>query len=215
MRPAGAIGAGARSTRRRHAALSAGLLGAVLALGIAAGCGSTSTVTVTETVTRTVTETTTVQTPSAAAACSGDDLTGSFSEVPGSAGAGSITYELTLTNTSRGDCFVAGLPELQLLDADGQALPTTAVAAQPERSASTKVVLFPGRAARADARFSPDIPGPDEPATEPEPGEPRSCQPVARELRVTVGGRSVTVAVEPPTPVCSAGAIRMSPFVAA
>ena len=193
----------------------AGIVVASLSVAALAGCGGTKTVTVTQTVTATVTETTTVQVPAAASACSGRDLGGSFSEVPGSAGAGSITYVLTLTNTSPADCFVSGMPQLLLLGAEGRELPTTATAAQPGRATAAKIVLHPGDSATADARFSPDIPGPGEPASAPSPGRPQTCEPTARELQVTLGEGSVTVAVRPPTPVCSHGALSMSLFTAA
>ena len=183
--------------------------------GVLAGCGATKTVTVTQIVTRTVTKTTTTTpAPAAAAACSGGDLGGSFSEVPGSAAAGSITYTLTLTNTSSAACHVSGIPQLQLLDAQGGAVPTTVSAAQPGQAAAAKIVLQPGASAKADARFSPDVPGPGE-------GQPQAagrshlCEPTAHQLQVTVGVDSVTVPVSPPTPVCSHGALRLSPLAAA
>ena len=82
------------------------LIGAVALL--AAGCGGTKTVTETTTVTKTVTvhETTTVTTTSgsasAANACTGDAMSGTFKAVPGGAGAGTIGYRLSVTNTSPG-----------------------------------------------------------------------------------------------------------------
>ena len=114
----------------------AGALGFAAVL-LAAGCGGSTTVTqrVTVTSTRTVTTApTTVGTTTSgtsAAACSGGDLDGSFAVVRGSAGAGQISYELTLTNASRSTCFVSGIPSVQLLDASGSPLPTHAAAAQP------------------------------------------------------------------------------------
>jgi hypothetical protein len=184
--------------------------------GVLAACGATKTVTVTQTqtVTKTVTETTTTHAPATAAACSGGVLGGSFSEVPGSGAAGSITYALTLTNTSSTACSVSGIPKLQLVDAQGGAVPTTVSAAQPGQPTAAKIVLQPGDSATADARFSPDVPGPGEPQTQPSPGQPQACEPTAHQLQVTVGVDSVTVPVSPPTPVCSHGALRMSPLAA-
>jgi hypothetical protein len=174
-----------------------------IVVGVLAGCGATKIVTVTQTVTRTVTKTTTTPAPATTAACGGGDLGGSFSEVSGSAAAGSITYALTLTNTSSATCYVSGIPQLQLLDAQGGAVPTTVSAAQPGQATAAKIVLQAGASAKADARFSPDVPGPGE-------GHPGACEPTAHQLRVTVGGGSVTVPVSPPTPACSHGALRMS-----
>ncbi|HVA32316.1 MAG TPA: DUF4232 domain-containing protein [Gaiellaceae bacterium] len=181
-----------------------------IVVGVLAACGGTKTLTVTQTVTRTVTKTTTAPatttTGSGAAtapACSGADLGGSFAVVPGSAGAGSISYGLTLTNTSSAACYVSGIPQLQLLDAKGATVPTAVSAAQPGQGTAAKVVLDPGASAKADARFSPDVPGPGE-------DNPGACEPTAHQLRVTVGAGSVTVPVSPPTSVCSHGALRMS-----
>jgi hypothetical protein len=206
---------GTRRIAVRHRAASIVLAG-ILA-GLLAGCGATKTVTVTQTVTSTVTETTptTVPAPTDAAGCGGSDLSGSFSEVPGSAGAGSITYALTLTNAGSTACYVSGIPQLQLLDASGGAVPTSVSAAQPGHATAAKIVLQPGSSARADARFSPDVPGPGEPETEPSPGNPQECAPTAHQLQVTVSGSSVTVPVDPPTAVCSHGTLRLSLLTAA
>jgi hypothetical protein len=180
----------------------------VLLLGLLAGCGGTKTVTVTQTVTKTVTKTvTTTPAPSAAAACGAADLSGSFAGVPGSAGAGQISYALTLTNSSASACFVSGIPQLQLLDAQGGALSTSVSAAQPGQGTAAKVVLQPGASATAEARFSPDVPGPGEQSQ-------GACEPTAHQLKVTIGGGSVTVPVSPPTPVCEHGSLRMSVLAA-
>ena len=87
------------------------------------------------------------------------DLGGSFRVVPGSPGAGQITYRLRLTNTSSAACWVSGIPQLRLLGAKGGALPTTVSAAYPGQATAARIVLRPGRSAKADARFSPDVPG--------------------------------------------------------
>jgi Domain of unknown function (DUF4232) len=168
-------------------------------VGLLAGCGATKTFTVT----RTVTVTTTARAPATVAACSGSDLGGSFRVVPGSPGAGQITYTLTLTNSSPAACYVSGIPQLQLLGAGGGALPTNVSAVQPGQATAAKIVLQPGESARADARFSPDVPGVGEQTQ-------GQCEQTAHRLRVTVGGGSVTVPVSPPTPVCEHGGLRMS-----
>jgi len=181
----------------------------LLLLVAAAGCGGTKTLTVTRTVTKTVTKTvTTTPAPSAAPACGASDLSGSFAGIPGSAGAGQISYALTLTNSSGSACFVSGIPQLQLLDAQGGGLSTSESAAQPGQATAAKVVLQPGASATAEARFSPDVPGVGEQQT-------GQCEPTAHQLKVTIGGGSLTVPVSPPTPVCEHGALRMSVLVAA
>lgn len=183
----------------------------VLLVVALAGCGGTKTATVTQTVTKTVTKTTpTTPTTSTseAAACSGADLKGSFADVPGSAGAGQISYKLTLTNSSASTCFVSGIPDLQLLDAKGGALPTSVSPAQPGQGTAAKVVLQPGASAAAEARFSPDVPGQGEQSQ-------GACEPTAHELKVTIGGGSVNVPVTPPTPVCEHGSLSMALLAAA
>jgi hypothetical protein len=193
--------------------LSIGLAG--LALGALAGCGGTKTVTITQTVTRTVTAppaatTTTAPPASAAPACSSARLGGSFAAVPGSAGAGQISYVLTVTNTSDSECYVSGLPQLQLLDAQGGALQTSVSAALPGQATAAKIVLPAAASAKSEARFSPDVPG----QGEGQAGQP--CEPVAHQVQVTAtGGGTFTVPVNPPTSVCEHGSLRMSPYSAA
>jgi len=191
--------------------LAIGLAG--IALGALGGCGGTKTVTATRTVTRTVTEpaSTTTATPPAAAApaCAGSDVTGSFGVVAGSAGAGQISYALTLTNTYGSPCYVSGIPGLQLLDAQDGELPTSVSAAQPGQGTAAKIVLQPGGSARSEARFSPDVPGQGETQT-------GQCEPTAHKLQVAVsGGGTVVVPVTPPTPVCEHGALTLSLLAAA
>lgn len=192
--------------------MRAALAGLVL-VGLAAGCGGTKTVTVTTTATTVRTVTTTVTTtasttPSgsagAAAACTGDALAGRFAVVAGSAGAGNIVYSLRLTNTSAEPCFVSGLPAVTLLGADGTPLPTSVTAAQPGQAAAAKIVLQVGGTAKADARFSPDVPGTGEQHSGP-------CEAKAAVLRVSApGGGAVAAPVSPPTPVCEHGALSFS-----
>ena len=193
---------------------------ALLLLGvvaIVAGCGSgTKTVTVERTVTRVKTVTTTPPTTAtttstattAAGACAGSELSGTFATVPGSAGAGQITYRLTVTNTSSGPCYVSGLPDVQLLGTTGSALPTHVSNARPGTATAARIVLQTGDAATAEARFSPDVPGPGE-------GSPGPCEPTATVLRVTApGGGTADAPVQPPTAVCSHGALSFTLFTA-
>jgi hypothetical protein len=143
--------------------------------------------------------------------CSGAMLTGSFSVIPGSAGAGTIAYRLRVRNSSAAECGVTGIPGLALLDARGRALPTRATFGGPPGSLTAILVpLGPGRSAALTARFSPDVPG---------PGEPRAgaaCERPAATLRVLPpGGGSLVVAISPPTPVCEDGSLRLTVFTAA
>ncbi len=90
---------------------------------------------------------------SAAAPCNASQLSGTFKHLPGSEGAGSVSYRLTLLNAARSTCFVTGIPGLVLLDKQGKALPTHVRAASPGTATAAKVELAPGSAATADARF--------------------------------------------------------------
>jgi hypothetical protein len=179
------------------------------ALGLtAAGCGLGSTKTVTVTSTQTVTTTRTVTTTGSAAAarCTGADLSGTFSLVPGSAGAGQIAYALTVKNTSHKACSLHGLPQATLLGAGGSPLPTHVRSAGTGAGTSVLVLLQPGASAVAQARFSPDIPG---------DGDSQSgrCQPTAHTLQVTANGGGVMDAViKPPTSVCQQGTLTFEAF---
>jgi uncharacterized protein DUF4232 len=181
---------------------AAGLAVASVAL-TAAGCGlggSTKTVTVTHTLTtvRTVTS----RSATAARPCSGTDVAGTFAVVPGSAGAGQISYLLTLKNTSSTRCYVEGVPRATLLGASGSVLPTHVSGGFGGR----RVVLEPGAAAVATGRFSPDVPG---------PGDSQSgvCQLPAHTLEVTPNGGGPTEApIRPPTSVCEQGTLKFDPF---
>ena len=114
-----------------------------------------------------------------------------------------------MTNTSDSECYVTGLPQLQLLDAQGAALQTSVSAAQPGQATAAKIVLQPSAAAKSEARFSPDVPG----QGEGQAGQP--CEPVAHQVQVTAtGGGTFVVPVKPPTSVCEHGSLRMSPYAA-
>jgi Domain of unknown function (DUF4232) len=190
----------------RRTAAAAGA--AALAIA-AAGCGGTRSVTVTTTRVVTTTRTVTQTTPSAAGACAASALGGAFKGVPGSAGAGQISYALTLSNASSSACFATGLPVVQLLDARGNPLPTHVSPAHPGQQAAVKVTLVPGASAKAEARFSPDVPGPGE-------QHPGRCEPIAVQLRVTAtGGGTLDVPVTPPTSVCEHGSLRFDVLTSA
>jgi hypothetical protein len=186
---------------------------AILAVLALAGCGLTKTKIVTQTVThvRTVTVTTTTEagtttTTAASAPCAAGSLQGSFDVVPGSPGAGQISYTLTLTNTGATACYVSGIPQVQLLGTTGGALPTSASAEPPVSGSPPKVSLQHGGSAVAEARFSPDVNGTGDHA-------PGQCQPTATVLRVTApGGGTLDAPVQPPTPVCEQGSLHFKVF---
>ncbi len=176
---------------------------------LAAGCGSTKTVTETTTVVRTTTvRVTTQETTPSATTCTGDAMTGSFTVIRGSAGAGQISYRLRVKNAAPVACFVSGLPNVQLLDQGGRDLPTNVQPAQPGAATAARIVLQPGTSASADARFSPDVPGGSEQTDGP-------CEPKAYTLRVAFGGAPLDVTITPPTPVCERGTLSFSLFTAA
>ncbi|HET8529458.1 MAG TPA: DUF4232 domain-containing protein [Gaiellaceae bacterium] len=186
--------------------MACGCAGAAL---VAAGCGLTNssakvtTVTVAKTVTHLVTTTAPAPTPAASNACTGSDLSGTFGVLQGSAGAGNIVYTLRVTNASQSPCTVSGLPQLQLLGSGGGSLPTKVTADKPGDTGST-VALQPGASATAQARFSPDVQG---------VGEGNPCEPKASTLRVTApGGGTIDVKIDPPTSVCSHGAMQLTPY---
>jgi hypothetical protein len=190
---------------------------AVALVGFAvAGCGgggtTTTTVIQTKTVVRTVTEPATTPTTTsatgAANACSGDSMSGSFSLVPGSAGAGQIVYRLRVKNDSPVACFVSGFPHVQLLGQGGTPLPTNATPDQPGTATAAKVTLAPGQAATADVRFSPDVPG-----TGDQTGG--NCQPKAVTLRVALGGAQLDLPITPATSVCERGTLQYRLFTLA
>jgi len=185
------------------------LLAAAVVLAVSACGGGTKTVTVvgTTTVTRTVTVET-QPTQEAAVVCAGDDLSGTFAVIQGSAGAGNISYLLRLANKGTLPCFLSGLPDAQLVDAQGVDLPTNVQPSHRGADTPVRVMLAPGRAAVAEARFSPDVPGGGEQGDAP-------CEKKAATMRVTSGGSSVDVPVDPPTPVCEQGTLSFDFFSAA
>ncbi|MGZ4397397.1 MAG: DUF4232 domain-containing protein [Gaiellaceae bacterium] len=144
----------------------------------------------------------------AAPPCSGASLSGLFSLVLGSPGAGNVVYVLRVRNRSASACFVSGLPAVRLLGLRHQPLPTHAFAARPGQLTAVRVQLAPGAYASASARFSPDVPGVGESGR-------GACEPKAFFLRVRPqGGGSLLAAVRPPTPVCEHGGMSFTAFVA-
>ena len=139
--------------------------------------------------------------------CTGQQLSGAFSVLRGSAGAGTVVYTLRLRNRSRDACTVTGIPALQLLGRQGGALPTQVRAATATALRPVLVTVLPGRSTTASARFSPDVPGTGEPLTS------GSCEPTAYHVRVAaLGGGTTTVPISPPTPVCEHGSLQTSGY---
>ncbi len=144
---------------------------------------------------------------SAVAFCGGSQLSGSFSVIRGSAGAGNISYRLVLTNVSTTQCSVTGLPQGRLLGKGGKPLPTHVIAAFPGALTAILVRLTPGQKAYATARFSPDVPGVGEPVAG------RKCEPASWFFRVAgQGGGTAKVKVAPPTSVCEHGQLQFSAY---
>ncbi len=138
--------------------------------------------------------------------CKGPQLTGSFAAVPGSAGAGNISYLLRLKNVSKKSCSVTGLPQGRLLGRHGEPLPTNIRAGLPGALSATLVTLRPGQSTRATARFSPDVPGIGEQTI-------GACEATAYRLRITArGGGTSTVRILPPTAVCEHGRLLFSAY---
>jgi Protein of unknown function (DUF4232) len=184
---------------------AAGLVLSALAL-TAAGCGlggGTKTVTVTHTQTETTTTTvTTTASVSNAKPCAGTDLKAVFTVIQGSAGAGQISYTLTVKNSSQIPCSVQGTPQGMLLGASGTALPTHV---RSSGGGGRRIVLPPGASATAQARFSPDVAG---------TGDSQSgvCQPVAHAFQLTAADGVTEAAIKPPTSVCQQGTLNFEAF---
>jgi hypothetical protein len=144
--------------------------------------------------------------PAAVAPCRGAQLTGTFKVIPGSAGAGNIVYMLRLRNHTTATCFVSGLVGMKLLDRYGRPLPTHVTPAFRAGLTAVRVVLAPGKSAKATARFSPDVPGVGEPTTT------AACEKTSYKVRVTPppGGGTLIAPVLPPTPVCEHGGMSVS-----
>jgi Protein of unknown function (DUF4232) len=174
---------------------------------ILAGCGfggGTKTVTVTRTQTVTTTRTVTSKAAATTPPCTGAELTGTFTVIPGSAGAGQIAYVLSLKNSSHRPCVLQGPPKATLLGATGSSLPTHVNATGP--GATARLVLEPGATAVAQARFSPDVAGTGD-------SQSGTCQPAAHTLQVMpTGGGVLNAAIKPPTSVCEQGTLNFEAF---
>ena len=138
--------------------------------------------------------------------CSTTQLAGNFVGIPGSAGAGSISYQLNVRYVAGPTCFVSGLPRIQLLTRLRQPLPTKVKPAFRQGLLAVRVVMGPGYGAKAQARFSPDVPGVGEPVAG------RNCERTAYYMRVTLGPGATTflAPIKPATPVCEHGTMSFS-----
>jgi hypothetical protein len=135
--------------------------------------------------------------------CLGTDLTAVLAVIPNSAGAGQISYTLTVKNGSQTPCSVRGIPQGTLLAANGTALPTHVRASG---GAGRRVVLPPGASATAQTRFSPDVAGDGD-------SQSGACQPPAHTFQLTTAGGGVTEApIKPPTSVCQQGTLNFEAF---
>jgi len=144
---------------------------------------------------------------SGTARCHTSDLSASYTVVFGSAAAGSISYNLRLTNTSMHQCTIYGYAGMLLLDANHKPLPTNV---QRDSLVPKRLLrLDPGGWAAATARFSPDVHGVGD-----NPGQ--ACQPTAHYTEVTPPDETtqLVTAVSPPTSVCERGTMALSAFVA-
>ena len=162
---------------------------------------STETVTVTRTVVHTITRsvTTTTQSSAAGNACTASDLTGTYSIVQGSAGAGNIVYTLRATNASQSACTLSGYPTVDYLDSSGAVMPSKT---NDEPGQVAVVTLQPGDTATAQVRFSPDV-TPCDSGT-------------ATTIRVQLSDRTTfTAKIDPATKLCGAGSIQPSPWTGA
>ena len=141
--------------------------------------------------------------------CHTSELSAYFTVVIGSAAAGSISYNLRLTNTSPNQCTIYGYAGMLLLDANHKPLPTNV---QWDSLVPKELVrLGPGGSVAATVRFSPDVPG-----TGDNFARYGTCEPTAYYTEVTPPDETTQLvpAVSPPTPVCERGTMAVSAFIA-
>jgi hypothetical protein len=142
--------------------------------------------------------------------CQTADLSAEANTVAGSAAAGHLTMNITVTNTSGHTCTIYGFPGLALEDKN-QDIQHTAVTWQPTIP-KTLITLANGATASSSAQFDKDLPVGSEPLTGP-------CEPASFYLLVTApnnttqlvapigdtGGAGITV--------CDFGALNVLAFV--
>ena len=145
--------------------------------------------------------------------CHTPELSASYTVVADSAAAGSISYNLRLTNKSMHQCTIYGFAGMLLLDANHKPLPTKV---QWDSLVPKRLLrLNPGGSAAATVRFSPDVPGVGDNASA-APGQQWTCEPTAYYTEVTPPDETtqLVTAVSPATPVCERGTMAVSAFVA-
>lgn len=145
--------------------------------------------------------------------CHTSEVSASYTVVTDSAAAGSISYNLKLTNTSMHQCTIYGFAGMLLLDANHKPLPTKV---QWDSLVPKQLLrLNPGGSASATVRFSPDVPGVGDNTTA-APGQQWTCEPTAYYTEVTPPDETtqLVTAVSPPTSVCERGTMAVSAFVA-
>lgn len=132
--------------------------------------------------------------------CVASQLSGKMKVIHGSAGAGHISYNLTIKNTGHSTCALENHVGLRLLKANGHTLPTHNV----NVDASETSTIAPGHSLGAELRFSPDIPSGGEPTH-------GACEPAAHKVRVRLvapGSGALVGPVSPATSVCGHGSIQ-------
>jgi hypothetical protein len=142
--------------------------------------------------------------------CRTPDLSGEANIVAGSAAAGHITMNITVTNTSGHTCTIFGFPGLALEDTNQDVQPTK-VTWDPA-VAKTLITLANGASASSSAQLDKDLPVGSEPLSGP-------CEPASFYLQITppnntsqlvasigdTGGAGITV--------CDFGALDVLAFV--
>ncbi|RJQ74995.1 DUF4232 domain-containing protein [Pseudonocardiaceae bacterium YIM PH 21723] len=124
--------------------------------------------------------------------------------VAGDPGAGQRGGQLVLVNQGPATCTIHGFPGLQLQEAMGTPLPTTAVWDWPPVTPTT-ITLLPNQAAATNLHWSV-VPGDGDDQTGP-------CQPTASHLAIIPPDESVqTRMVWAYGPVCSQGRLHTSVF---
>ncbi len=137
--------------------------------------------------------------------CAASRLQMSFSEIPGSQGAGNVVYVLKLHNANRSRCTLSGAPTLKLLGAHHNALSSRVISNGIGKLTTQRAVVPAGANVWLTTRFSPDVPGVGETG-------PGQCEPTAYDLVLSSKGftGSVTAAIKPSTPVCEHGQLQTS-----
>jgi hypothetical protein len=137
-------------------------------------------------------------------ACLASNLAGKWTGIPGSAGAGHISSDLALQNTSTHACTIDGFPAFTLHSATNATLPTT-ISFDP--IPVPMLIVQPGGWVHSELRYSTDIPSSGEPTSGP-------CEPSAASALVTITGNSgsVRAALDVPQPICGRGQIEAKPY---